>query len=232
MRATWCAIIILVGLGCWVMRAGQQGLFLDLTTPEARQKEESRTAACGGVRGVISTPHRPQPQPELPVDLGIEWIDRKDYKIGQDIVFEVSLTNDGTSPLTIPVSQDQGAAYGKDCKWLSVLPNTRTWISVVGLLLTGPDGRSELVGSHILYGNSNDKLTYQVIPPRKSLRVRLSGKLYLPHLMEDLARKRNAVESSQYWVVSARFQLDDSSLGSPYKDVKSTNQIRVQVEAN
>src|SRR5947209_3524485 len=82
MRGMWWAIIVLAGLWSCVVRAGQQRLFLDLTTREAQQEEQSRTAACGGVRGGISTSRGPLPQPELPVGLHLEWIDRKDYKIG------------------------------------------------------------------------------------------------------------------------------------------------------
>jgi len=146
-RLTAIAIAIVAANG-----TAQVGAVLDLTTPEARQREAAQTSVCGRVRGGIATtrggPVRP---PGLPLALEVESLNRNAYVVGDYVESALRFTNVGTKEILIPWSPDQETVFGKNCQWLPSSLGATGLRAMVSLEFMDEAGYRQFMGSHGLY---------------------------------------------------------------------------------
>jgi len=90
-------------------------------------------------------------------------------------------------------------------------------------------GHTEFIGSQGLYGISTDPTTYCSLAPQQSVRIRIGGKVHLEQVIVERSSEKAKQKLLQEFVVTASFDLDDSSLWNPCKKLRSTNQVLVRV---
>lgn len=222
---TWAFVIISI---CFYSINGPgQELFLDLNAREVRENLKAQTRGCSGGRLAAAT-HREVGKPELTLSLEIESLNPRHFKIDDEIVSEVRLTNIGSKPVIFPWSWDYQAVYGKNCEWPKV-PEARGLRGMLRLEFDNGAGQVEFLASHGLYGISSDSGSYRWLAPNESVRIKFGAKAYLPQLVARRVKKEPGSKSPEQYVVTASFDLDDSSLWNPYKELRSTNQIPVSI---
>jgi len=199
-------------------QGGGPTLFLDLTTPEVKAMDRSKTIGCHTGGGVAATglPYRP-PEPTLRVS--IESVNGNAFKFGDVVVAHALLTNTGNEPLLLPWDPDRDVVYGKDCMGLGV-PAPPTLEGSLGLKVVDPQGNADFVGGHFLYGRRDAPSTYRVLAPQRSARIRVDGTFYPPP-----ERKGPRAAASNRFMLIGVFDLTDSKLPKAYRTMVSANHL-------
>jgi hypothetical protein len=208
-------------------QAGPPELFLDLTTPAVKHMKEAKTVGCGS-GGRVFVDHRPLRPPQLTLSLEIAWLNQDRFKLGDEVAYEVRLTNTGDKPVVLPWNPDSDIAYGKDCRGLARARGLLTLEASVKLNFIDDAGNAEPVGPDRLFGVRDDPGTYRVLAPQQSARIRVSDNLYLP----QTAANASSAGGANHFKAIAVFDLRDSSLPNPYGTVVSTNGQDVTVFGN
>jgi len=226
--ATKACLIIMIAFAA--EGTSQVETILDLTTPEIRQLDETRTAGCGSRGGGVVTSGGVVPDPEVPLSLQLESLNQTDYKTGDEVVGVVRLTNVGSKPVIIPWNPDSEAVFGKKCEWPYKSLGATGLKASVSLLFTDEGGHNEFIASHGLYGVSKRPKTYRTLAPGQSAVVKIRGSVHFDYIIEKRREKGLEFKLPQEFAVSGSFDLDDSSLLFPYKTVRSKNEIRVRID--
>jgi len=209
--------------------AAQVENILDLTTPEVRQKDKARTRVCGSVGGVVVTSGGVVPEPELGLALQLESLNRGEYKIGEEVVAVLRLTNIGAKPLMIPWSPDPETIFGRNCEWRPGSPGVIALNGMISLEFRHQLGFEQFIASHGLYGNSKRPHTCRTLARGESAFVKIWGTVGFYNIIQKRREKGLEFKLPQDFVVSASFDLDDSTLRFPYKTLRSKNEVRVRV---
>ncbi len=207
--------------------ASQDRYFLDLTLPGAILAPPEQRTRCGprlsgGGHGVAHIE-----LPDISLALEIFRLSAGTYKLGQQITYELRLTNVGRVAISIPWSTDEGLA-GDNCYHPEQgFAGRRSLTGTFALEFTNSEGIAAGVGPHALYAAQGNPDTYRVLEPRESARIKLNG---VVDLSKPRLRPEYKFELLSDFSVTAWLLLDNSMLGNPFKDLTSINPIKVRVE--
>ena len=221
--------VCLVLLAMAAQGASQTEYMMDLTTPEVRQMDDSRTSGCGSRGGKIATSGGSVPDPEVPLALQLESLNRSDFRTGDEVVAVVRLTNTGTKPVMIPWNPDSEAVFGKNCRWPYKSLGSTGLMGSVSLVFMDEAGYTQFLAGHGLYAISRRAETYRTLAPGQSAGIKIWGSVHFYNLIEKRRAKGLEFKLPQEFVVSASLDLDDSALYLPYKTIRSKNFIRLKV---
>jgi len=202
----------------------QPTFFLDLTTPEVKEMDKSKTVGCHSGRGVYVTGGRLRP-PRLTLGFDIEQVNRDRFRLGDVVVADMLITNTGNKPVLLPWNPDRDIVYGKDCNGLGLAGPPATLEGSMALKLVDSEGRGKWVGAHFLYARRDQPTSYRVLPPQQSARVRVDGRLTPPLPATGIPPAPGPLR----FKLIASFDLADSTLPNAYVTVVSENQKEVIV---
>lgn len=178
---------------------------------------------CGSCRGVD---HEPIPEVKLTVQL--DSIEHTTYSVGEDVACQIRLTNVGRQPIAIPWGRDPQIA-------VPCCPLSRYWElpgkklnAFFGLRFKDAWGASTDVILGSLYGAMEISSTYQVLLPRQTALIRLSGPLQEDQLGRIVAAGKK-LELPGEFIVTAFYHLNDSSLSNDYKTIESPELVRLVI---
>lgn len=218
-------------LCCWVVTPTWGQSLLDLTTPEVEQIE-SRPGGCGGGGRLAGGEGGPPPLPELRLSLTIEHLDTETLKVGDEVVAELKFRNIGKEPQRFPLSSRGESAFGVNCEDLPQRQDGYPIRGIVALEFKDESGYLEpYIALHALYANSRYPESFRFLAPGETIRVKMGGKIFFNRVNQDRKPQGPPFKLPQQFVVTATFNLDDRSLWNPYKELRSSNQIRVRVTA-
>ncbi len=222
MRRPARAALLVFGLFLAPLVRAQGGLFLDLTAPDLRE-DDSTGVGCGSSRGTSG------PIPEVPLSIEIDSLDQTTYRVGEEVVYQIRLTNVGDKPLAIPWSRDSEV---KD----PCTPSSRYWAlkgpklnALFGLRFKDPNGVEADLALAELFGAMNDPQTFRTLKPHESAVIRASDTVdgVVPHGPVELGRK---LELPHSFDVHAFYHLNNTSLENDYKTIESKTGIRVTLD--
>ena len=218
-------ILALVAQWAWVLAsAAARGprLVLDLTPPSVGEAQRALTWGCtGGGLG----PLRP---PKLPLALRLTSLDRETYRLGEEAISELVLTNTGGAAVRIPWSVDASLVFSKDCRWLP-RPGVVGLHGSVTLMLEDESGKRDFVAGHNLFGVSSDPSTFRELAPGETMEIKMAGKVELHNIPMGVGGA--GAPACVPVTVTANFALDDSPAFGRYSPVVSANSLRLTVQA-
>lgn len=224
-KAGLTLLAVTIGIGS----AAQVEPTLDLTAPQVKTREQSRTTACGYVPAAVVTSHGRARGPGLPLEVEFELLGNTLYRVGDDITSTVRITNVGAKPISIPWSPDPDIVFGRDCEWLPKPQGVSGLRGTVRLEFVDEDRHVEFIGSHVLYGILSNPETYRELAPRQSAIIRISGTIDFWNIVQKTREERLQLKLPQDFIVGASFDLDEGPQGTSYARVLSRNHLRVKV---
>src|SRR2546425_3898684 len=192
---------------------------LDLTDPAIIRSELQAEGEClthiGG--GVGSS----APRTEITLILEITNLEPSLWGPGSKSTVQVRLTNVGKNPVGIPWSWDKRTIYTDYCSAILKSSSAPHLEASSELLLVDEHGKVGLSPLHALYGTLDDPATYRILGPGENARIKFStspGEIFIL-----TGPPGSALRLPQDFIVSADYELRDSSVGNPYRKIRSTN---------
>jgi hypothetical protein len=138
----------------------QQGELLDLTKKKVATGTEKYAPGIGGLDG--GTGSKPSP---LPLKVVLERLDKQQYELGNQFMYEISIENVGAKSLQIPWEPDREEAlnHSADLDVLSL------WLQIDEL------GNDAIFGVEEIYGAKSQPKTFKTLAPGGKLRFRADG---------------------------------------------------------
>ena len=201
----------------------QGGAYIDLTLPDLRADAASGIG-CGWGRGVGDVP-----MPEVQLAVETDSLERTTYRVGEEILYQIRLTNVGKKPIAIPWNRDSHVMDPCD-------PSSPDWKlkgpklnALFGLRFKDRMGVETDLALASFYGAMRDPETIRVLRPRESAlilaRDTVDGEQ--PHMGGELGKK---LELPQAFDVYAFYHLNNSLLLNDYKTIESKTAIRVTID--
>ncbi len=198
---------------------------LDLTDPRIRQAELEAERACktfSGAGGGSSAPW-----PKLGLALELVGLDRRSYRLGDDVTAVLRLKNIGNGPVAIPWSWDRRAIYVDYCSAKLKTSRAELLEALPDLRFTDAAGLTSLETLHYLYGALDDPATYRVLDPDESALIKAKAvQLFYAPLVGVPPGYRPTFP--QEFFVTAGYDARGWKAG-PYNPIQSTNAMKVTV---
>lgn len=219
MRGWLTFFLAVTGLFFLPCAMAQSDSFIDLTVADVHA-EGLNGVGCGSSRGSEG------PVQEVPLAVKIDSLERTTYRVGEEVVYQIRLTNVGDKPLAIPWSRD---SHVKD----PCTPSSRYWTlkgpklnALFGLRFKDPSGVETELALAELFGAIDDPETHRILKPHESALIRASDAVdgAVPHLAGELGKK---LDLPQSFDVHAFYHLNDTSVNNDYKTIESKTGIRV-----
>lgn len=228
------AALALLGLCfgvCAALGAGAaaEELFLDLTTPAVADAERAQTWGCvggflaGSSDGCMYIPPRPA------LRLQITQLTGDTFRVGDEVVCELRITNTGNGPILIPWSVDPSILRTPKCEWLAKTKGTVGVTLTLGLDLVDQQGYSELTVAHELFGISSEPATVRTLAPQESLRVKMAGRANVSDIQARRAKANLRLSLPQRFTVAGTLDWNDSAVFGAYSEVRSDNLLHVTI---
>lgn len=151
-----------------------------------------------------------------------------DFRVGDNIIAELRLTNVGTDVVMLPWGIHTESVYGPNCEWPKTAGSTGLRGSVY-LEVRRADGRGEIRLAVGLYGLSDDPKSYRDLVPGQSATIKISDPIRITPPNTAALGGGPRAGFRENVTVTAVFQLDNSSLRSPYEDLRSVNEIQITI---
>lgn len=222
-------IVLACALVGAALPAGEHELFLDLTGPEVERVEGAVKMGCGGGGSLLSSNEGIILPPRPPLELEIISLDRRSYKLGDEVVCELRVTNASNNRVLFPWSVGRSVILGNDCEWLAKAPGEVGLTATLGLSLMDAAGYGELTAAHGLYGISTKPASYRALGPHESMRVRMGGHADLYYLSAQRQKAGLAFSLPQDFTAVAFLEWDDSPTFGKYAQVRSHNHLQLTI---
>lgn len=199
---------------------------LDLTDPaiirsELQAERECHTHTGGGV-GTSA------PRTEISLKLEIISLEPSLWRVGDSSTVQLRLTNVGNRPVRIPWSWDKRAIYTNYCSAVLKSSSAPHLEASSKLLFVDEHGKMGLTSLHALYGTLDEDATYRLLAPGESARIKFLA--FPGQIFVLTGPPGSAFGFPQEFLMSAEYELRDSSLGNPYDEVRSTSSVRIRIE--
>lgn len=199
---------------------------LDLTDPaiirsELQAEHECRTHTGGGV-GTSA------PRIEISLTLEIISLEPPLWRLGSSSTVHLRLTNAGNKPVRVPWSWDKRTIYTDYCSAVLKSSSAVRLEANSELLFADEHGKMGLTSLHALYGTLDEPATYRLLAPGESARIKFFA--FPGEIFVLTGPPGSAFGFPQDFIVSADYELHDSSLGNPYNKIHSTNRIIIRID--
>lgn len=199
------------------MAQGRSDNFLDLTKLKPPKDEKLTARGGGGVSGSHDTPF-----PKLPLEITLLNLDNGSYKMGQEMIYEVTIRNVGQDIVLIPWSPDP----------TEVRRNGQTYPSGyadgnVGLVIHDEIAGDQVVYGPWLYGSDLVPSSLKKLRPGQTVRIRAPGRWAIA---DSNGSQRILSRLPQKYVVRARFSLSNHTFAPQPEPIMSANSVTVELK--
>jgi hypothetical protein len=174
----------------------QDNDFLDLT--KVTRTVTAKTTGRGG--GISSTVGHTRRQPGAdPFKITLLSINKRNYQLGDEVIYDILLENVAKNAVTIPWSPDQDAVRPDE----NILP-PGSLESFISLVVTDDASGHQAVASHPIYGSELVSGSLKILRPGHSVRIRVPGQFVI---LDTEAAKGMLAKSPLKIEVRARFAI-------------------------
>lgn len=209
---TLCFFLFLASVS---LSKAQENDFLDLTKIKLPERKELVLTDGGGASGSNDTRI-----PNLPLEITLTGLDKNSYQIGEDMIYDIRISNVGQELVWIPWSPDRHQVRPDNAYPSGYMS------AILTLVITDAKmGQQEIFGIP-LYGSRRVPGSLKALPPRKTVRIRASGRW-------DFMSSDNAFLSDlpQTYGVRAKLNLIYLPPSPSPEPVLSTNSTSVQLQS-
>ncbi len=157
--------VILLLLARASLAQGPEVGTLDLTKPIPPPPSSEERPGTGGGGGVAISGRS---TPQWPLDVRLASVDRQDYALGDRLIYEVIVTNVGTTALDVPWSADPALAPQR-------MEDRQRRVASFGLFIDHGGARLLLQAANGAYGSDDVSGSMKRLNPGESVRVRAAG---------------------------------------------------------